>query len=106
MARIECPHCGNNITLTAGKAGDEIEMTDGPLFGVIAEVAHRYGITVDEIRSRSRMDYLVNARGDVAAELRDRGLSYNHIGALLGGRDHSSIMNVIERRKRRISDCG
>lgn len=96
--RIECPHCGEAITLSATRPGQPIPTSNGPFFAVIEEIAKRYGVTVDDITGRSRTSFLVDARRDIASKLRgDHQLSLNHIGALLGGRDHTTIMSLLKR---------
>lgn len=54
-------------------------------------------VPVTELRGDGRSDYLVEARAIVARILRDRGMSYPQIGRMLGGRDHSTVMHMINR---------
>jgi hypothetical protein len=64
----------------------------------LAGLAGEAGITVVELCSPRRSKALVAARARVAKALRLRGLSYPEIGRLLGGRDHTTAMNLVKRR--------
>src|SRR6185295_9820917 len=63
---------------------------------ILAAVAKRCGTTVDELRSSSRRQSLVRARG-IAALLARRltGESLQSLGGLLGKRDHSTIHHAV-----------
>ena len=55
-------------------------------------------LTVADIMARSRVQMIVNARGDVMKRLREvKGWSYPRIGAYFGGMDHTSVMNMVRR---------
>lgn len=64
---------------------------------VLEEVARLFQITVPELISGSRRALLVDARSVVAVILRGRDYSWAEIGAILGGRDHSSIIHLVQR---------
>jgi chromosomal replication initiation ATPase DnaA len=48
-----------------------------------------------------RTKSVVAVRRKVAKRLRDMGLSYPEIGFLLGGRDHTTIMHLVNPERRR-----
>jgi chromosomal replication initiation ATPase DnaA len=61
---------------------------------IIAEVASKYGVTVEQIRGRHkpRLPQLRRARQEAVQRLRaERSLSNNQIGIVLGWRDPSTI---------------
>lgn len=59
---------------------------------ILAAVARREGVTVDELRSSSRRQSLVRARGiAIALARRLTSESFQSIGRLLGNRDHSTV---------------
>jgi hypothetical protein len=55
------------------------------------------GVTAKAAMSGLRMRPAVLARMAIAKALRERGLSLTVIGNLLGGRDHATIVNLLER---------
>jgi len=57
-------------------------------------VAEDMGLSADEVIGRLRFGELVAARAVIARILRERGWSYPRIGAALGGRDHSTVINL------------
>lgn len=65
-----------------------------PQHRLLASVAMKHSTTIDDICSRDRRMEKVDARRVVAVVLKARGWSYPRIGRLLGGRDHSTIMNL------------
>jgi chromosomal replication initiation ATPase DnaA len=56
------------------------------------------GVAVEEIEGPSRTRRLVDARQLVARALRVRGATLRDIGEVLGGRDHSTVVNLLKRR--------
>lgn len=64
---------------------------------MVAIVAPICGVTPVAILSGLRMRSAVLARMAVAKALRDRGISLTVIGNALGGRDHSTIVNLCDR---------
>jgi chromosomal replication initiator protein len=60
---------------------------------ILERVADRFGLTVRALKERGRGAAVVNARRVAIHLLKTRGLcSYPHIGALLGNRAHSTIV--------------
>lgn len=66
----------------------------------IKEIAETFGFTYADMISERRVRDITEVRHMASALLRARGLSYPKIGELLGGRDHSTIINGIERMKK------
>ena len=61
---------------------------------VISEV---HGTTVEELKSASRNRWLVRARFVVFYFAKNHGNSFAHIGRMMGGRDHTTIMYGYEQ---------
>lgn len=68
---------------------------------VLEQVAKELNLTREDILSERRFDKFVFARAVVAILLRDGGLSWPEIGAVLE-RDHSTIMYLVERYRYKI----
>ncbi len=64
---------------------------------VIDACADVCDVTHGEIVGTMRLKEIVRARNLAAAVLRARGNSLPKVGALLGGRDHSTVVNAIDR---------
>jgi len=64
---------------------------------LLRDVARCFGLTVADLKGRGRDTMLVQARSVCARLLRDRGLSYPHVGRILGGRDHSTIIHALDQ---------
>lgn len=68
---------------------------------IIAEVAEEYGITVEVLKGKRHTRKLLPARQAVARRLRyERKLATTVIGRLMGGRDHSTILNYLDDERR------
>lgn len=67
-----------------------------PLFGreLVTSVAADFDISHGELIGDCRSSTFVEARAVVTRVLHERGWSYPRIGCLLGGRDHSTIINL------------
>jgi hypothetical protein len=63
----------------------------------IATVLDRLGMTWAQANARSNAHIHANARAEIYVLLRERGWSYPRIGALMGGRDHTTIMTSVQR---------
>lgn len=65
---------------------------------IIAEVARHHGLTADDILGPSRKAHVIKARHEAIARVWQAcpKLSYPHIGRIFN-RDHTTIMNVIEK---------
>ena len=64
---------------------------------IIAAVAAELRTSPDLITSASRFSQDVRARACVVQIFRARGMSFPWIGARLGGRDHTTIMNAFDK---------
>lgn len=76
--------------------------TDRPRMIAGVEMVRLVGLALEvdpaALRSHERHRSLSRARDIAAYVLRERGgFSYPEIGALLGGRDHSSVMAAVRR---------
>lgn len=63
------------------------------------EATDHYALSRSEIESACRKRQHVRARRWIAGELRADGWSYDSIGRLLGGRDHSTIIHLMKAVK-------
>lgn len=64
---------------------------------IVGHVASAFGLDAEDITGKDRGAHLVDARSVVAKLLRERNHSYPQIGVVLGGRDHSTIINLIDK---------
>lgn len=66
---------------------------------IIIDIAARHGIRVTDLISHARSSAFIDARFEAAYELRRQLPSWSlpMIGKVLGGRDHSTIMNGIRK---------
>ncbi len=69
---------------------------------LVASVAESFGCEPYEIIGQHRNTVLVQARGIVSCVLSARGWSYPMIGRIMGGRDHSTIINQVKQIRNRI----
>lgn len=86
---------GSTLAPHRDLSGDEIEQA----------VARSFGLTVDQLRSKSRQRQLANARA-VAMYLERSllDLAYTQIGQRFGGRDHSTVIHSIQKVERQLED--
>lgn len=63
---------------------------------LVASVAKRYGVTVDDVLGRRRHQRVAHARRDLCACLRGSGLAYAEIGRMLG-LDHCTVMTAVRK---------
>jgi hypothetical protein len=68
---------------------------------LIRDVLAPHGLTWADVAGRNAKARYVRARTDIYVALRERGWSYPKIGALVGGRDHTSVINSVQRHYRR-----
>ena len=89
-----------NVLTARGQRGAHWTPTPEPA-EIIAAAAERRGIEVETLRGPRRTRPLVAARREAIRELRARtDLTYGAIGALLGGRDHTTILYALQGRAR------
>lgn len=71
---------------------------------IIQSIAMKHGVTVENIKSNSRIHKHVLARQEAAYELRiNRNFSLTKIGQMLGNRDHTTILYSIRKHKQRLA---
>ena len=97
IAQRETPQSARDELIAAAAGfGDDVSMR------LIAErVAAAYGVTLSDLRSRSTDREIKAARGQAYADIMATGLySYPRVGRFFG-RDHTTIVKVIQNRARR-----
>jgi chromosomal replication initiation ATPase DnaA len=86
----------------------EIEATQlpmGPFAGkrIALAVAKAHGLKFLDMISHRRSAHLVRARQHAMWEMREHTkLSYPAIGAMLGGRDHTTVLHGVRQHRRRL----
>lgn len=68
---------------------------------VLAYVAHKHGCSIADLKGPRGKQALANARHEAMWMLRKLGMSYPRIGAILGGRDHSTIVHGVMKHAER-----
>jgi len=63
----------------------------------ILPVLYKHGLTWPQLIARNNHMTHVNARAEIYVLLRERKWSYIQIGRLVGGRDHTTIINSVQR---------
>lgn len=81
-------------TLARPAAG--LPVTEATALAVVHSVSARTGFAVAAMAGRVRSAALVTARAQAARELRDLDFTLEEIGRVLGGRHHTTIMNMLE----------
>lgn len=71
----------------------------------INRAAERHGVTVAEIKGRSRLGHVAAARQDVFLELWEVGWSFSRIGRAMG-RHHSTVMHGVAVAEARSMGAG
>jgi chromosomal replication initiator protein len=62
---------------------------------VLEETAEAFGVSVGTLIARSKVRQMVEARRRAAERLRAGGMYLKEIGAVLGGRDHSTVSTLL-----------
>lgn len=105
-AKLAGKRKGGAVTAANIQVAWENQLLDNLPIGkrVIAVVADTFGLSTKELLSRSRKKHLTRPRHMACKLLYEltfadgsRRFSYPQIGALMGGRDHSTIINGAER---------
>lgn len=74
----------------------------GPSREIIHSVATKYGMTADDLIGSGRSRWFAYARHEAMHRIRqERGLSLPHIGSIMGGRDHTTVMSGIRGHEAR-----
>ena len=70
---------------------------------ILADVAKKYGLTVADLKGPSRERRIAWPRQEAMWRIREScpHISYPHIGRLLGGRDHTTIMHGVREFQKR-----
>lgn len=71
---------------------------------VVSDVARYFRLSLADLTGRGQFQHLVNARQVAAVVLRQRGMSSGAIGRVLGGRDHSTVLNLLRKFEWNASD--
>lgn len=91
-----------NETMLLTAHGLPERVDDAVASAVLAEVARDHGLTVADIVGRDRHQPYTEARAEAAWRVwKETDLKLGEIGALLDGRDHSSIAYLIARHAMR-----
>lgn len=102
---MDCPHYFvpvNKEYLEVSKVEDEppaiapISNPTSPM-EIIRDIAAIFNLTYGDITGHRRHKYIVQVRHLVAALLVARGNSRGQVGKWLGGRDHTTIVNSLDR---------
>lgn len=64
---------------------------------LVERVARHFSLQFEEVSGRSRKPAVTRARAVAVALLRDSGASWGEIARILGGRDRSTVADLIER---------
>ncbi|MDD5065192.1 MAG: helix-turn-helix domain-containing protein [Phycisphaerae bacterium] len=67
---------------------------------IVNKICAKYGITEKDLKSDSRIALFVSARKELAQKLRKVGLSYASIGFVVNRKDHTTIKNYLQKKKR------
>jgi len=62
---------------------------------ILMDAAADWSVTEGELIGRGRSRNTVEARRHVARQLREMGLGLKQIGHWLGGRDHATVINLL-----------
>ena len=68
-----------------------------PFKELLERVSDVFDLTPEILKGKSRAGDIVAARAVINMILHRRGLSYPRIGQLMGGRDHSTIINSVQK---------
>lgn len=73
---------------------------------IATEIATRHGVTVADLKSKSRVAKIKNARLEAYAALWVKGdlsRSSSIVGRFLGGRDHTTVIQGAQAHERRMA---
>jgi len=89
-ARLEVVR--DSLRRSAG-GGDEVS-------AVLQSVCDQFAVTLDDLRGPGRSQRVNEPRKVAYRRLRDLGLSLPRIGAIMGGRDHTTVMHGLRAAQR------
>lgn len=81
------------LKFTHGTGISEVEGTSKNVSDIINGVCVYYGVTADEVIGKSRKTEIVRARHTIFYIFCEKFLGLKHIGRLIGGRDHSTVIH-------------
>jgi hypothetical protein len=82
-------------------AQNPLMTSETPARRIMAEVAEKHNMPMAAFRSASRTMPFVNLRHEACYRLSiELGFSLKQIGRLMGNRDHTTVMNAINRHKK------
>lgn len=92
------------VCVLESPAREPAASTETPAQKILSEVAVKHGLPPTTFRSQSRrMDY-VHCRQEAAFRLNtELGFSLSQIGRLFGHRDHTTVLNAINRYKKNLA---
>ena len=64
---------------------------------ILQEVCQDHGVSLFELTGPGRRQKIIDARVDASKRLSELGLSPREIGFILGGRDRTTIMNLLSK---------
>lgn len=73
-----------------------------PMHAHAIDACERHKISLDELKCARRFGRYVKARQEFSYNAHKDGASYPQIGRFLGGRDHTSIINLVRRYEARM----
>jgi chromosomal replication initiator protein len=85
--------------------GDVLEKQNSPA-GMVKKMCAKLGVALDDVMSAARTKRVVFARQKIMAALkRSTKLTLSEIGALVGGRNHASVLYAISQiEKAKLAD--
>lgn len=99
FAHIETPRVRQRMKKADLDKIFEEDVTDGREWREgVKGIMHRYGETLDRLRTARRDKNLVDCRRQITIFLRARGWSYSRIGEFMQ-KDHSSIVQLVNPKR-------
>lgn len=65
--------------------------------GILETICAYYDLTLEDIKGTSRKYHIVKGRHIACYVFHSKGLSYSHIGMILGNRDHSTMIHAKQK---------
>lgn len=102
--RARRAHLRRELRAAAALAAAQPKSPPPPsLQAIIADVAARHRVSVEELRGPSRHRYLIIPRQEFFYEAHRHGKSYPQAAAFCGGRDHTTALHGKRRHEARLS---
>ena len=70
---------------------------------IIQTICKKHGISVIELLGSGRRSKIIDARVDIVLELKGMGYSFLEIGIILGRRNHTTILSLYKKGKKKLS---